>query len=312
MTNDQSIVLRALYELEEEELKRNSFDIWNTPLRIAYRLLPSHPRYGDVTWVKERLQELWIGRKVLQVPIEPTPPQELTSVELDELSRHGVNELNLAVEANDCRGSSGSTLEQVAIFSPKAELLFRSRMAEISRLLSLNFQRFQMAPSTGLLRYERRPQTRPMYSVPILQLSDRLQQNIQAGFIQLQYDGSGGRRYSLKADIDRDLLCQAVFSVLTALADLFISKGRLPNLSPFQANSISATLCGLYSLDYRSSYEAHVVTAGVGSGKTFAFQIGALIHITHKALMGERQVQVLLLYPRVVLAVHPANSYLCV
>jgi hypothetical protein len=110
------------------------------------------------------------------------------------------------------------------------------------------------------------------------------------------------RRFVLDNKIDRAKLKQAARAVLEALADEFSGRGRPQCLAGFQAVSILATLCGLYCPSYRGEFDGHIVTAGVGSGKSFAFQIGALIHVAYRASRGERGIQVLLLYPRVVLA----------
>src|SRR5207245_1943127 len=64
--------------------------------------------------------------------------------------------------------------------------------------------------------------------------------------------------------------------------------------------------CDHHIRTYTAEYDGHIVTAGVGSGKSFGFQIGALIHIAYQALQNKRGIQVLLLYPRVVLA---ANQF---
>src|SRR5262249_43739890 len=81
-----------------------------------------------------------------------------------------------------------------------------------------------------------------------------------------------------------------------------------PNLAGFQARSLAATLAGLYCPSYRARCDAHVVTAGVGSGKTFAFQLGALVHVAYKALLGERRIQGLPGFPRGGRAANPVQD----
>jgi hypothetical protein len=170
----------------------------------------------------------------------------------------------------------------------------------LARLLSINYQRFRMLPSTGLLRYERRSQLRPDYSVPIEKLIVDIRAQIKSGTLETTAP------FALKAELNRDLLIQAIEAVLSSLAEVFVERELPPNLAPFQVESILTTLCGLYSSNYAAEFEGHIVTAGVGSGKSFAFQIGALIHIAYQALQNKRGIQVLLLYPRVVLA---ANQF---
>ena len=306
MTPEQNLVLKALYDIEEPELQRNRFDTWATPADIANRLPVDNPRYGDETWVRNKLSELWIARKVLQVPKEPVAPETLHDIILTDLDAHSLSETKLAVEDNDCRGTPPSPMEQVAIYDQKTPLRFRSRMAEVVRLLSLNYQRFNMVPATGLLRYERRQQLRPVYSVPIQSIVANLNSDIQQGRIRLTRGGEDSKFYDLRRSVDFDILCRSMNIVFTALCELFNERERSLNLAPFQVQSITATLCGIYSENYRNFHDAHVVTAGVGSGKTFAFQVGALIHVVYRALQGKRNLQVLLLYPRVVLA---ANQF---
>ena len=61
-----------------------------------------------------------------------------------------------------------------------------------------------------------------------------------------------------------------------------------------------------YESDPRTDSFNAIIYGGLGSGKTFAFQVGALVHVAYKALLGPRRVRVLFLYPRVVLA---ANQF---
>lgn len=298
MTSDQQLILNALYSIESLSLQRSQFDIWTTVDEIANALPSTHPRTGDATWTRGVLEGLWIERKVLQVPEEATTvPYELEEVLLRDIDAYGASESRVPTEANDCRGQAGPW-ETVARYPGDVKLKFRSRVAEIARLLSLNFQRFRMLPSTGLIRYERRSHRRPEYSVAISTFSADLQQQIAAGFLELP----GSQAYPLRVDVHRAELIRSVDAVLTALGQLFAGRSRPERVAPFQEKSIVAMLCGLYSSEYLSDYDGHVITAGVGSGKSFAFQIGALIHAGYQALLGNRGIQVLLLYPRVVLA----------
>jgi len=302
MNNEQREVLNALYEIEAERQQLNEYDGWTTVQDIVAQLDGTR----EELWVRNQLDSLWISRKILQIPIQNDSAFELNDIQLSGIDCHGDNETRIAVENDDVRGATGHQFEQVAIYDSKLGMHYRSRIAEIARLLHCNYQRFQMAPSTGLLRYERRPQRRPLYSEDLSQLIEQWCSNVRAN--QFCSNGVVGldARYPIDRTVDTEHLATAIDAVLSALAQIFAQRGRGQNLARFQVESILRTLLGLYSSQYRNSFDAHVVTAGVGSGKSFAFQIGALIHVAYKALMGEKNIQVLLLYPRVVLA---ANQF---
>lgn len=295
MTPHQLTVLDLLYKREEAELRSNRFDVWTRPEELT------PPEGYDGAWVRAQLESLWLARKILQVPDGTDTPAEFQPFRLPSADAHGPGEALLPREPNDCRPNSPGPLEDGAVFGAGVAVKYRSRTAEIARLLSRNYQRFRMAPATGLLRYVRREQKRPRYAVDIADLRDSLASAIDRGVIPADFLGSG-KEFALSPQVDRQHLRNAVAAVLEALSAQFTARNRSANLAEFQARSLAATLCGLYCPDYASDYSAHVVTAGVGSGKTFAFQLGALVHVATRALAGQRAVQVLMLYPRVVLA----------
>jgi hypothetical protein len=298
MTPDQQTVLDALYYVETPSLQKSQFDVWVTAQEVSTALPSTHPNFADENWTRGILHELWTGRTVLQIPQQdPGVPNSWDEVLLRGADAYGSTDSRIPTEANDCRGQVGPW-ETVARYADDVHLKYRSRVAEITRLLSLNFQRFRMLPSTGLTRYERRSQRRPEYSVPIKEFAGDLVRQIAAGLLEIP----GADSYHLRTDVRRAELARSAEAVLLALAQLFTGRGRPANLAPFQEKAILATLCGLYSSDYLRNYDGHVITAGVGSGKSFAFQIGALVHVGYRALIGEKGVHVLLLYPRVVLA----------
>src|SRR5438128_7600815 len=103
MTDDQYRVLQVLYQLEEDRLQAAQYNIWTTPSEVAAALPPDDPNYGNAAWVRERLEELLISRKVLQVTDEVEMPTQMVSVTLSDRDVHGFDESRLAVEATDCR-----------------------------------------------------------------------------------------------------------------------------------------------------------------------------------------------------------------
>src|SRR5690348_9756653 len=112
MNADHYRVLQALYELEEQRLKRNEFEFWLTPAMIAQKAA------ADEAWVRLRLEELWLHRKIQQVCFDGSQPLELRDVVLDDQDRHGPGEEKLKLEVNDVRGDAGSPYQQVAVFPP--------------------------------------------------------------------------------------------------------------------------------------------------------------------------------------------------
>jgi hypothetical protein len=303
MTQDLLEVLNALYRVEEGNLHRNEYNRWTTPDTVAAELPQKHPHRGDVAWVRLRLETLWAGRRVMQLPPTDAGESELRDVELLGLDRFEGENGRLRLESNDVRGTDSAPHAQVAFFSPNAQVAYRSRVAELGRLLALNYQRFHMVPSTGVLRYERRPQLRPQRQLRISDLIAEWRTDIENGVVRVS-TMEATVEYPLRQGVQLPQLVRAVEATLQALA------AQLPpghdRIARFQAGSIMATLAGLYSDKYRQSYDAHVVTAGVGSGKSYAFQIGALIHAAYSLLIGQRGIRVVLIYPRVVLA---ANQF---
>ncbi|MBN8460102.1 MAG: DEAD/DEAH box helicase [Verrucomicrobia bacterium] len=303
MNDDLIKVLDALYSVEHENLLRSDYQQWTTPGEVAAALPTEHPRKGDELWAREQLERLWIARKVMQLPEEAPGPAELRDVELLGLDRHGDENGKLRLENNDVRGKDNSDFAQVALYDAKTQVKYRSRVAEVAWLLSRNYQRFRMAPATGVLRYERRAQERPARYLVIADLIRQWRDDISAGRITVSTP-AGSVDYKLLPDVQPEKLVRATEAVMRALAET-LGPGR-DKLARFQATSVMATLAGLYSADYRQRFDAHVVTAGVGSGKSYAFQIGALIHCAYTLLTGGRGLRVLLVYPRVVLA---ANQF---
>jgi hypothetical protein len=303
MNEELLAVLEALYAIEGESLVRGDFDGWVTPNEIAARLADTGSPTSGLNWVRARLDQLWIARKILLIPKEEAEPAHFVDVELIGLDRHEEVDGRLRLEADDVRGKDSSNYQQVAVHDVKTPIKVRSRVAEIGRLLSQNYLRFGMAPATGVIRYERRPQQRPRRTLLISEVRDQWRAQIEAGELIVQ-TVEQTRRYRLRANVPKAELVQAMEAVMQALAER-LGPGR-DRLGSFQVTSVAATIAGLYSDAYRAEYDAHVITAGVGSGKSFAFQLGALIHTSACALRGLSGLRVLLIYPRVVLA---ANQF---
>src|SRR5436309_1865500 len=141
MTTDQQLVLNALYEVEAARFNQSQFDGWATPAEIAEQLPTSVPHYGDPVWARHILEELWIARKVLQTPADEAPC-DLEEVWLRDIDAFGGTDCRIPVENNDCRGPDAHGWERVARYAETVPVRYRSRVAEIARLLSFNLQRF--------------------------------------------------------------------------------------------------------------------------------------------------------------------------
>ena len=303
MNDAEKLVLHTLYQIEEEKLQKGNYDEWVTADIIANHLPSSCSKYADTHWVRQQLDSLWKSRKILQVPDQiNSEDYELHDIELKDLDTFGIDGAKLKNEDDDIRSGKRGDFEQVAFYSKNVNTKYRSRVAEVTRLLSRNYQRFNMAPSTGLLRYQRFPQCRPRRDINIKDFTKALCQNIKQGHFVLKKDFSE-YNYKIDSKIETEVLIKASSNVLEVIEEHL---GESEMLSSFQIDSIIATLCGLYSKEFRKENSAHVITAGVGSGKSFAFQIGAIIHITYAKLKSQTGIKVLLLYPRVALA---ANQF---
>ena len=297
-------VLHAMYELEEPLINAGNFDsIWHTPAEISEKIPQSEALGFDETAVRTVLDELWIARKIMLFPIEAAEDYQLKDVVLDKFDAWGDGENKLRAEQNDCRFKRGDTIpefEQVAVYPTSVPVKARTRTAEIGRLLSFNYQRFQMQPSTGFLRYERREQRRPLREIPIPEFCAELVQGIrETGKLYLEE-----RNFDWKIDqpVDGTTLAQAIEIVLTSLNE-FLAPGNTANLSVFQVEATLNSLAGLYAKDtFGKTNSAQVITAGTGSGKSYAFQIPALVHLAYCRLKGIKGIRVLFLYPRVALA----------
>ena len=237
MTPDTRVVLQALYDCERPYLETSRFDIWTDAAQVSSALPQEHPRRDDAAWVRAVLEELWRERKVLQIP-STSGDYELVDVELRGGESFVAGPSRIPVEKNDCRGDDDFVWEQVAVYGPQVPTRYRSRVAEIARLLSLNYQRFRMLPSTGMLRYERRAQLRPEYSIPLDGLSARLVTEITSGVLSVGEEAS----YRLRDDVNRTTLSKAATAVLEALADMFVSRGA-PPASQSSRRGLSELVC---------------------------------------------------------------------
>jgi len=273
--------LDAIYSLEDKLHRQGIFDHWLSTEDIQ-SYLASNCVTRSIEDIHQDLTELWKARIIMQIC---KSEREHT---LATTAKPYYNEPIL---------ESPTKTRKVAVFNSSIDLRYRSRNAEIARLLSYNYQRFDMKPGTSLLRYVTKRQERPLFSLPISDVQTRLIEQISKREISTTKG-----IYKLSSTTKVAHLATATVTVLKALEDHLVESGKEPNIAEFQEESVSNTIAGLYSGAYRKKFDGQIITAGVGSGKTYAFQIGPLIHATYLALQNKRSPSVLFLYPRVVLA----------
>jgi hypothetical protein len=166
----------------------------------------------------------------------------------------------------------------------------RSRVAETIRLLSFNRERFGLEPATAHVGYLRQERSRPDANLPV---ADVLR--------DLQHLASSGAFPRATRTDDLRLALEVVAGAFP-----------YPRLTGFQARSWEAVLRALFGSP--RPHDAVMLTAGVSSGKTFAFLLPLLTLLVYRRLGGEGgQVRVLALYPRTSLVVdqfHVLSEYL--
>ena len=106
----------------------------------------------------------------------------------------------------------------------------------------------------------------------------------------------------LKKYENKSELKQAIKIVMSAYDTSHAGRGML---SGFQFRSIQSTIRGLYS----EGEDTMAIVAGTGSGKSYGFQLGALIGIVERRVSGNLdRVHSIFLYPRVALMLDQRKS----
>ena len=118
-------ILSALYAIEETCVGRGKVDVWTSPSEVADQLQDDHPMKGDTVSVRHALEQLWVARRVLQIPVGSTDP-----IEHVPFCVPGTGFEELALEKNDCRGDLGE-VATAAIYAKDTQVLYGSRTTEI-------------------------------------------------------------------------------------------------------------------------------------------------------------------------------------
>jgi hypothetical protein len=152
----------------------------------------------------------------------------------------------------------------------------RSRVAESARLLFANRERFGLEAATAHLGYELQARFRPdRTAADVTAVVERLQRLVDAGQLPRAED-TAALRLALQV-VGAGLGCSRI--------------------AAFQERAWEAILRSLFGRP-RSS-DATIITAGVSSGKTFAFLLPTLTLLVYRALRGEgRRNRALIIYPR--------------
>jgi len=152
----------------------------------------------------------------------------------------------------------------------------RSRVAETARLLFANRERFGLEAATAHLGYELQARFRPdRTTADVSVVVSRLQQLVDAGEFPRASDAN-----ALK------LALQVVGAGL-----------GYSQIAAFQERAWETILRSLFSQP--RPLDATMITAGVSSGKTFAFLLPTLTLVVYRALCGQgRRNRALIIYPR--------------
>lgn len=152
----------------------------------------------------------------------------------------------------------------------------RTRVAEISRVLYANRERFGLESATAHLGYELQPRFRPDRTTATMDsVVNRLQTMVDAG------------RFARATD--PDALKLAIDVVAAGLGHA--------SIAGFQERAWEAILSTLFATQRPN--DATMITAGVSSGKTYSFLLPALTLAVYRALTGAgRHNRILVIYPR--------------
>ena len=174
---------------------------------------------------------------------------------------------------------------------PYPETRYRTDTAELVRLSTFNYNRYlpkerEMAPTQAGVTWSIEGKNTPCWSRAIDSAIEEIHSEIDNGWV----DETGTVH-----PYDAPKLEEAVSIVLGTYNLSYGNEGRL---SEFQFRSIVQTLRGIYA----GGSKTLAIVGGTGSGKSYGFQLGAVIAIVEQRLAGTlNSVHSLFLYPRVAL-----------
>jgi hypothetical protein len=281
-------VLRVLYELEKPVLQRND---WSS-LRIAVgdlaqQFLIAFPGETEQAF-DAALRELRLDGKLMLFPSW----EELGDQAPAGATHDSRTQWELANVANLDDQVPPSWIRR-KVFLPKSlrGWFVRSRTAELTRLLAWNRERFGLAPSSAHTGYELQARFRPQ----------RIPGGINQATIRLRGLAQNGN-FSRAAD--SNALAQAIDIVSNGLQ----RSSGYDTLAAFQERAWESVLDSLFNL--AATNRATMVTAGVSSGKTYAFALPIMTVLVYRALVKQGGTnRALVVYPRTSLVEDQYQSF---
>jgi len=273
-------ILDIIYELEEPIIKSNNFESLfinvDDILNLYQSKFTPSATIDDLTII---LNNLWLHGQILR----------FLSEDLD---------LGLQQDSNNYYKSEELHRD---LFISDNIIKVRSRVAEIIRLLSFNRMRGEPRNSSiATLNYVKDYKEIPHRYEPILKFKDLLINEIKNGVSDFN------NFYTVPPNVQQKLIdsCEIVSFAINDYA-LEEFKGEF-KCSKFQMESIISFLRATYfKTKIYGKWKAYpirnlIISAGVGSGKTFAFIIGPLIDVLTKMQYDPSGgVLCLVLYPRI-------------
>ena len=265
--NSQDL-LREIYLLEKPILQTNDWD------RLRIRVSDLIAQMQATTDAATVLN--WLRALRLEGHIMLLPDWERWGLEEDETDGQVVASLRqhepLAAELGQ------PTWRPREVFLPNdlTHWSVRSRVAETARLLFANRQRFGLDAATAHLGYELQPRYRPDRStLAVSTVVARLSQLADAGEFP-----RANNTHALKL----------------ALQVVGVGLGHT-HIAAFQERAWEQILRSLFAKP--RPFDGAVITAGVSSGKTFAFLLPLLTLLVYRNLCNERRCnRALIIYPR--------------
>ena len=262
-------LLRVLYSLERSILQTNDWP--NLKIRVADLIAATCPPENSANAVA-LLQSLRLDGRLMFLP-------DWARWGIDEDEEDGTLVTSRAHWEPRADNPEQPSWARRSVFMPEDLTLWyvRSRIAETSRLVFANRERFGLEASTAHLGYELQERFRPdRTAVATPSVVARLQQMVNAG--------------EFPRATKKNELKLALQIVGTGLGH--------SHIAAFQERAWETILRSLFSSP--RSIDAAMITAGVSSGKTFSFLLPTLTLVVYRALCGEgAKNRALIIYPRV-------------
>src|SRR6266849_993172 len=270
-------LIRVLYDLEKPFLQRN--DWGGLRVRVSDLVQQCLSRFPGVTAadVEQALRSVRLDGRIMLLPDWSEAKQNLPPGSLSDSRAHW----ELA-DLDNLEEQVPPSWVRRKVFLPDAlkSWFVRSRVAELTRQLAWNRERFGLAPSSAHVGYELQARYRP------LRRPNGIDEAV-AHMIAMAQQG----RFSQATDVAR--LSTAIDVVGKGLARANGSN----TLAAFQTRGWESVLDSLWNPT--ASHHATIVAGGVSSGKTYAFTLPILTVLVYRSLLGQGgRNRALIVYPR--------------